>query len=151
MTVSVTIYTLQCVPSKMHQVFIYIHTGCGLSLVLDLVKCLLIWYSPKVSKSAPRLHFRFCRGTSQLARSTCISFCVLLFMLLIPPYNSLYYNYIVIMQWMVGWFGDQGKKGVCIGKKGVCISKKVHCGPVLQATKNWRCGRAWNEAGHLAL
>ena len=29
------------------------------------------------------------------------------------------------MQWLVGWFKYQGKKGVCIGKK-------VHCGPVLQ-------------------
>ena len=27
------------------------------------------------------------------------------------------------MQWLVGWFGDQGKKGVCVGKR-------VHCGPV---------------------
>ena len=143
MTVSVTIYTLQCVPSKMHQVFIYIHTGCGLSLVLDLVKCLLIWYSPKVSKSAPRLHFRFCRGTSQLARSMCISFCVLPFMLLVLPYNSLYYN-LHSYYAMDVWFGDQGKKGVCIGKK-------VHCGPVLQATKNWRCGRPWNEARCLAF
>ena len=27
------------------------------------------------------------------------------------------------MQWLVGWFWGQGKKGVC-------ISKKVHCGPM---------------------
>ena len=38
-------------------------------------------------------------------------------MLLVVPYNSVYYNYITIIQWLVGWFGDQGKKGVCIGKK----------------------------------
>ena len=42
---------------------------------------------------------------------------------LIVPYNSIYYNYITVMQWLVGWFGDQGKKGVC-------VSKKVHCGPM---------------------
>ena len=62
-------------------------------------------------------------------------------MLLVVP---VYYNYIIIIQWLVGWFGNQGKKGVCIGKK-------VYCGPVLQATKKWRHGRAWNEARHLAL
>ena len=30
---------------------------------------------------------------------------------------------IITVQWLVGGFRDQGKKGVCIGKK-------VHCGPV---------------------
>ena len=44
---------------------------------------------------------------------------------LIVPYNSIYYNYITITQWLVGWFEDQGKKEVCVGKK-------VHCGPVYQ-------------------
>ena len=39
------------------------------------------------------------------------------FTLLVVPYNSVYYNYITIIQWLVGWFGDQGKKGVCVGKK----------------------------------
>ena len=80
--------------------------------------------SLKVNKSAPRLHCRFVRGTSQLVRKS--------FTTLIVPYNSVYYNYIIITQWLVGWFEDQGKKGVCVGKKGVCVGKKVHGGPVYQ-------------------
>ena len=54
----------------------------------------------------------------QLARSTCKSFRAPPFTLLIVPYNSIQYNYMIIMQWLVGWFMDEGKKGVCIGKKG---------------------------------
>ena len=54
-------------------------------------------------------------------------FLQVLLRLLIPcvydPYFQFCYNYIIIMPWLVGWFRDQGKKGVCIGKK-------VHCGPV---------------------
>ena len=88
------------------------------------VKCLLIWYSLKVSKSAPQLHCHFVvGGTSQLTCSTCKLFRAPLFMLLVVLYNFVYYNYIIITQLLVGWFGDQGKKGVC-------VSKKVHCGPV---------------------
>ena len=60
----------------------------------------------------------------ELVRSTCKSFHATPFTLLIVPYNSVYYNCIIIMQWLVLWFGYQGKKGVC-------ISKKVHCGPVV--------------------
>ena len=57
--------------------------------------------------------------------------CVLapLFTLLIVPYNSVYYNYIIMMQQLVGWFWGQGKQGLCIGKK-------VHCGPV-ETQNHW--------------
>ena len=65
-----------------------------------------------------------CAHSAICDRSTCKLFCVPPFMLLQVPYNSVYYNYIIIMQWLVGWFWGQGKKGVCVGKK-------VHCGPVL--------------------
>ena len=41
-----------------------------------------------------------------------------LFMLLIVLYNSVYYNYKIIAQWLVGLFG-------------VCVGKKVHCGLVV--------------------
>ena len=51
-----------------------------------------------------------------LARSTCKSFCAPPFTLLIVLYNSVYYNYIIITQWLVGWFG-------------VCVGKKVHLWP----------------------
>jgi len=27
------------------------------------------------------------------------------------------HNYYALVGWLVGWFGDQGKKGVCVGKK----------------------------------
>ena len=84
----------------------------------------LIWSSLKVNKSAPWLHCCFVGGTLELMRTTCKSFHATPFTLLIVPYNSVYYNCIIIMQWLVLWFGYQGKKGVC-------ISKKVHCGPVV--------------------
>ena len=87
-------------------------------LCLDPVKCLLIWYSLKVNKTATQLH---CRGASTLVHSaicdrTCKSFRVPPFTLLHVPY-SIYYNYIIITQQLVDWFWGQGKKGVCIGKK----------------------------------
>ena len=48
--------------------------------------------------------------------------------------DSVYYNYIILLHngCAVGWFGDQGKKGVA--------STKVYCGPVLQATKTGGVG-----------
>ena len=85
------------------------------------VKCLLIWYSLKVSKSAPQLHCCFVGDASQLTCSTCKSFRAPPFMLLVLMYNFVYYN--LRNCWLVGWFGDRGKKGVC-------VNKKVHCGPV---------------------
>ena len=52
-------------------------------------------------------------------------------MLLLVPYNSVYYNYIIITQWLVGWLVlGQGKKGVHIGKK-------VHCGPVIEILRKY--------------
>ena len=91
-------------------------------LCLDPVKCT----EGRQIRSTAALSL--CCVASQLMRSaihsTCKSFLAPLFMLLIVPYNSVYYNYITIMQWLVGWFWDQGKKGVCIGKKVHCDSNK---------------------------
>jgi len=39
------------------------------------------------------------------------------FTLQIVQYNSIYYNYIIITQWLVVWFGNQGIKGVVSAKK----------------------------------
>ena len=50
-------------------------------------------------------------------RSTCESFMLL--------YNSVYYNYITIVQWLVGWLVGAGVKA------GFVSAKKVHCGPVI--------------------
>ena len=55
--------------------------------------------------------------------STCKSLRVPPFTLLHVSNNSVYYSYIIITQWLVGWFWGQRKKGACVGKK-------VHCGPV---------------------
>ena len=52
----------------------------------------------------------------QLARSTCKSFLAPSFTLLIVPYNSVYYNYITIMQWLVG-SGIKANRGVASAKK----------------------------------
>ena len=77
-------------------------------LCLDPVKCLLRWYSLEVNKSTTQLYCRFVGGASQLMcsairdRSTCKSVLASLFSLLIVPYNSVYYNYIIIMQQLVG-------------------------------------------------
>ena len=96
-------------------------------MCLDLVKGLLIWYSLKVDKTATQLH---CQGASHLVRSaicdrsTCKSFRVPPFTLLHELYNSVYCNYVIVMQRLVGWFWGQGKKGVC-------IDKKLHCGPTV--------------------
>ena len=83
---------------------------------------------------APQLHSYFVGGASQLlvhstVHGTCKLFCPPPFMLLIVLYNSVKYNYIIIMQWLVGWFRDQGKKGVCVGKE-------VDCGPMVVALCN---------------
>ena len=107
-------------PGKMHRALVLSHRQWPVACAWTLVKCLLIRYSPKANnKSAPRLH-----SCSKLVRSTCKSFCVPPFTLLIASYNSVYYNYLTVTQWLVGWFGEQGKKGVC-------ISKKVQCGPMV--------------------
>ena len=45
-----------------------------------------------------------------LAHSTCKSFHAPPFMLLIVLYNSVYYNYIIIMHWLVGWLVGSGIK-----------------------------------------
>ena len=81
------------------------------------------WYGIH-SRSTKRLH----NCTSHLVHSaicdhsTCKLFHVPLFTLLHVPYNSVYYNYIIITQQLVSWFWE--------GKKGVCVGKKVHSGPV---------------------
>jgi len=46
------------------------------------------------------------------------------YILLSGPYTSVYYAYLIMTSWLVGWFVGQGKKGVCVGKK-------VNCGPVV--------------------
>ena len=81
----------------------YFHTGSGLLLVLGPpVKCLSIWYSLKVNKFSPQLHCCFVGGASHAQlphsaiRSTCKSFHVSPFTLLIVPYNSIYYNYSIL-------------------------------------------------------
>ena len=87
----------------------------------------------QVYKPAPQLHCCFVGGTSELmhARSAICSvfksFLAHPFMLLIVPYNSVYYNYIIII--CSGWLVDSGVKS----KKGVCIGKKVHCAPVVHS------------------
>ena len=50
----------------------------------------------------------------------CKSFRAPPYVLLVISYTK---NYITIAQWLLGWFRDQGKKGVCIGNK-------VHCSPM---------------------
>ena len=46
------------------------------------------------------------------------------FTLLIVPYNSVYYNYIIITQWLVG--------SRIKAKRGFASAKKVHGGSVYQ-------------------
>ena len=89
-------------------------------LLLDPVKCLLIQYSLKLDKTTRQLHCHFVGGASHLmcsACSTCKSFCAPPFMLLLVPYNFLYYNYIIITKWLVGWFWSQCKRGFALAKK----------------------------------
>ena len=49
-------------------------------------------------------------------------FCIRI--LLSGLYTSVYYAYLIMTSWLVGWFAGQGKKGVCVGKI-------VNCGPVV--------------------
>ena len=49
-------------------------------------------------------------------RNTCKSFRAPPFTLLNVPYNSVYYNYIIIMQWLVG-LGIKAKGGFASAKK----------------------------------
>ena len=77
-------------------------------------------------KSTPRLHWRFVGGASQPVRSTCKSFRAPPFMLLIVPYNSVYYNHVHNYYAMVGWsvWGSKQKEGFVLAKRGVCVGKK---------------------------
>ena len=82
-------------------------------LCLDPVKCLLIWYSLKVNKTARQLHCRFVVGVSHLMRSAnsmCKLFRAPPFMLSLVLYNSVYYNYIIITKRLVGWLVGSGVK-----------------------------------------
>ena len=84
--------------------------------------CAWTWSSVlKVDKFTTQLHCHFVGIASQLVhsaiRSTCESFMLL--------YNSVYYNYITIVQWLVGWLVGAGVKA------GFVSAKKVHCGPVI--------------------
>ena len=107
----------------MHQAFLLSHWRWPVICAWTLVKWLLIQYSPKVNKSTPRLLCCFVGGASQLTHSMCKSFCSPKpFMLLIVLYKSVQYNYIIIMQWLVG----SGIKA----KWGLCQKKKVHGGLV---------------------
>ena len=89
-------------------------------LCLTPVKCVLIWYSLKVDKTATQLHCRFVGGASHVVcsaicdRSTCKSFRAPPFTLSLLLYNSVYYNYIIIMQRLVGWLvlGSRQKGGL---------------------------------------
>ena len=93
---------------------------------LDLVKCLLIWYS-KIDKSAPQLHCRFAGGTSQLMHSanrycsTCKSVLAPSFTLLIVPYNSVYYM-IITQRWVCLFLGTRQKRCLLWQKSAVKTS-----------------------------
>ena len=98
---------------------LYFHTGGGLLLVLR-PQSSACWYGIH-SRSTNLLHD--CTVTlfkphhnSHIAWRLCKLFCTPPFTLLIVLINSIYYNSIIIMQWLVCWFKDQGKKGVCTGK-----------------------------------
>ena len=41
-------------------------------------------------------------------------------------YTSIYYEYLIMMSWLVGWFVVKAKR------EGVYVGKKVNCGPVLE-------------------
>ena len=65
MTVSVTIYTLKCVPGETHRAFVLAHQRWPVGYAWTKVKYLLIQYSLMVNKFTPRLYCHFV-GTSQL-------------------------------------------------------------------------------------
>ena len=92
----------------------HFHTGGGLSLVLE-PQSSACWNSIH-SRSTSTLHDRTVAllDAHQLARSMCKSFRTPPFMLLIVLYNSVYYNYITITQWLVGWLvlGSRQKGGL---------------------------------------
>ena len=103
-------------PGKTHRAFVLSHWRWPVACAWTPVKCLFH------SRSTSPLHD--CTVVSfEAHHNSCVNCSLQLH--LIVPYNSVYYNYIIITQWLVGWFEDQGKKGVCVGKK-------VHGGPVYQ-------------------
>jgi len=93
----------------------YFHIGGGLLLVLGSWSS-ACWYGIHSRSSNPlhNWHCHFVGGTSQLThsaiRSTCKSFRTPLCLLLIAPYNFVYYN-VIIMQWLVG---SRQKGGLCL-------------------------------------
>ena len=115
---------------KTHQAFLALHWPWPVACAWPQSSA--CWYGIHSRLTKP-LHNCTCGSASQLMRSairsTCKSFHVPPFMLLIVPYNSIYYNYYT----MVGWLWGQDKKGVCVGKK----KKKVHSGPVSCDYKCW--------------
>ena len=54
------------------------------------------------TKFTPRQHCRFVEGTPKLVSSMYKPFCEPPFMLIIVPYNAVYCNYMIVMQWLVG-------------------------------------------------
>jgi len=54
--------------------------------------------------------------------------CALQYMLLSGLHTSVYYTYLIMMSWLVGWFAGHDKKGICVGKKmwTVCVCVCVH-------------------------
>ena len=152
MTVGVTIYTLQCVPSKTHQVFVLSHRRCSIACAWTPVKCLLIWYYFKVNKSALWLHCCFARSAPQFTCSTCKSSCATLFTLLIVLHNSVYYNYIIIMQWLVGWLIRESRyKGGLHQQKSALHVAPCHYNCLMWSFCNCTCGfegwRVWDWRG----
>ena len=128
----------------MHPAFVLSHQWWPVTCAWTQVKCLLIQYSLNVNKSAPRLHCRFVGGASQLISCPNSNLWVksedkttsqlalahvnhTVHLHLHVPYSSVCYNYIIIMQWLVGWLVRGLKQ---IGS--LCWQKKAHCGLVLK-------------------
>ena len=99
-----------------------LHTGGGLLLGLGPRQVLVFNQGQQICSA---IALSLCwRSITTCAPSVicgiCKSFRAPPYVLLVISYTK---NYITIGQWLLGWFRDQGKKGVCIGNK-------VHCSPV---------------------